>query len=87
VDELDFLWSNMDKFTMSQEPGYYRVSTIDGMRPDKVSYKAYGTVNYWWVICLANGIDSPLETLEVGTLLKIPSKYDIYNFSKKYRVR
>ena len=85
--ELDFLWSNMDKFKMNYVPAYYRVTNQDIKRPDLISYKMYGTINYWWVICLANDIDSPLEDIAVGTLLKIPNQIDIYNFIRKYQIR
>lgn len=87
VFELDFLWSNMDKFAMTYTPSYYRVISSDAMRPDKISHRVYGTVGYWWVICLVNGIDSPLEDIVTGTLLKIPNRLDIYSFYRKYRVR
>lgn len=87
VFELDFLWSNMDKFEMLYEPAYYRVISRDAMRPDLISYRMYGTVDYWWVVCLVNGIDNPLEDLKLGTLLKIPTTLDIYNFYRKYRIQ
>ena len=87
VDELDFLWSNMSKFTMTYNPAYYRVISTDAMRPDIISYRMYGTTNYWWVICLVNAIDNPLEDLAIGILLQIPNKMDIYTFYRRFRVR
>lgn len=87
VFELDFLWSNMDKFEMVYTPSHYRVVGVDWMRADMISYRMYGTVDYWWVICLVNSIDSPLEDIQLGTVLTIPNKLDIYNFYKRYRVR
>jgi len=36
-----------------------------------ISYKVFGTINLWWVICLINKIDNPTVQLEAGTLLKI----------------
>lgn len=85
--ELDFLWSNMNKFTMEFPPSYYRITNQDIKRPDLISYRFYNTINYWWVICLANNIDSPLEDIALGTVIKIPSKVDIYNFIRKYQIR
>lgn len=87
VFEFDFLWSNMNKFEMLYEPGYYRVSSTDFMRPDLISHKLYGTTDYWWVICLVNGIDNPLEDIKLGTILKAPTKLDLYNFYRKYRIQ
>lgn len=36
-----------------------------------LSYKIYGTIKLWWVICLANGIINPIEFPENGAKLKI----------------
>ena len=85
--ELDFLWSNMNKFVMDFPPTYYRTSNQDIKRPDLISYRFYGTIDYWWVICLVNKIDSPLEDIAMGTMIQIPNKVDIYNFVRKYQIR
>jgi nucleoid-associated protein YgaU len=87
TDEVDFLWNPLSAFEMSYAPTYYRVTAVDTMRPDLISYKAYGTVRFWWVICLVNQIDSPLTDIQPGTVLTIPSKLDIVNFQRKFRVR
>ena len=85
--ELDFLHNPLSKFTMEYPPSYYRVNGVDLMRPFLISYKLYGTVRFWWIIMLVNGIDNPLSDMEVGQILKIPSRLDIYAFEKKFRVR
>ncbi len=86
-EELDFLDNSLSKFIMNYEVDYYLVSEIDLMRPDMISYKNYGTVNYWWVICLVNNIFNPFNDLYVGQQLKIPNVQDIYEFYKKYALR
>lgn len=87
TDELDFLHNSLSEFTMQYPPMYYRINGIDLMRPFLISYKHYGTVNFWWIIMLVNNINNPLVDLEVGQTLKIPSKLDIYAFQKKFRIR
>lgn len=87
TNELDFLHNALSEFAMEYPPSYYRVSGIDLMRPEAISYKLYGTVRFWWIIMLVNGIDNPLSDIKVGQILKIPSKLDIYAFQKKFRVR
>lgn len=87
VDELDFLYNSLSEFTMVYDPVYYRVDATDLMRPDMISYKCYGTVNFWWIIMSVNNIENPLIDLEEGQLLKIPSKLDIDDFQRKFRVR
>lgn len=47
VDFKDFEWG---------DPKYYVTSELDLARPDMISYKIYGTTNYWWLICWLNGI-------------------------------
>ena len=87
IEELDFLHNSLSGFTMRYDPAYYRVKAPDLMRPDMISNKCYGTVHLWWVIMLVNEIENPLTDLEVGQLLTIPSKLDIADFQKRYRVR
>jgi len=87
VNELDFLHNPLSEFTTEYPVSYYRISGTDLMRPDMISYKHYGTVRFWWILMLVNGINNPLCDIEVGQILKIPSKLDIYNFQKKFRIR
>ncbi|MCK5020164.1 MAG: baseplate wedge protein 53 [Candidatus Peribacteraceae bacterium] len=60
-----------------------------GDSPDVLSYKIYGTPDYWWVICLVNDIhdiqdDWPLTDQELTdyTTKKYPlnTKYDIHHY-------
>jgi hypothetical protein len=87
VRELDYLWNSLSNFSLSYEPGYYRVKSIDLMRPDLISYKVYGTVQFWWIILLINNIENPFTGLVVGQILTIPNKLDIYEYQKTYRLR
>jgi hypothetical protein len=36
-----------------------------------ISFKAYQTIELWWLICLVNKIDNPLIYPETGTNIKI----------------
>lgn len=85
--QLDFLHNPLSNFEMTYDPDYYRVTGEDDMRPDKISDKMYGTVEFWWVLMLVNDISNPLVDIDPGTVLKIPNRIDIYNFQKKYRLR
>lgn len=42
-------------------------------RPDLVSWNAYGTSDYWWVIYEFNSIRDPLFQLKAGQILRIPA--------------
>lgn len=85
--ELDFLWNSLSDFQMKRRPNFYRVSTIDMKRPYLISYRFYGDVRFWWIICLVNNISNVFTDLKVGDMLSIPSPLDIYEFQKTYRVR
>lgn len=85
--EMDFLQNNINKFAMKYQPLYYMVNEEELMRPDLISYRNYGTVRYWWLLMVVNGIFDPLTQLKVGQRLVIPNILDIYEFYKKYVVR
>lgn len=38
-----------------------------------ISYKLFNTTYGWWFIALANQIINPLQPLEIGSVLKIPT--------------
>ena len=60
--------SSTDKFTT--------VPAGEEYRPDLTSYRAYGTVDYWWLILEFNGIWDIFD-YTVGTNLRIPNAYNL----------
>ena len=52
---------------------YHQIKAGEEGRWDLISYKYYYTVNYWWIICLANDVSDPFESPSAGTLIRIPS--------------
>ena len=43
------------------------------LRPDLISYAAYGRPDLWWAIYEFNGISDPITGLSLGQTLRIPS--------------
>ena len=86
-EELDFLWNSLSGFEMKYTPVYYRVDDSDIPDPTLISYRVYGDVGFWWAILLVNGIENPLTELKSGMILTIPSKLDISDFQRQWRVR
>lgn len=40
------------------DPTYFTEYTIqEGETPEMVAYKFYGNVDYWWIVCMTNGIE------------------------------
>jgi len=85
--EYDHLDSTLSRFVTNYPLEHYRVTADDVLRADLLSFKNYGTVKYWWIICFLNSIQNPLADIEVGTLLKIPNILDIYDFYKRNSLR
>lgn len=86
VTEFDFLYNNLSQFVMNYNPTYYRVGEADLLRPDAISFAAYSTVQYWWLIMYVSGIYDPMTELYVGQLLTLPSVLDIFDFYRKWRI-
>ena len=39
-----------------------------------ISYRNFGTIKLWWLICKFNNIKNPFEEIEAGKIIKISSK-------------
>ena len=87
INEYDYLYHNLSRFQTKYTVSYYRVEERDLMRPDLISYKIYGTIGYWWLIMMLNGIQNPLKDMAVGDLLTLPNALDIYDFQKQWSLR
>ena len=55
------------------DPSVYVTYTVnsDNMPWTLISYKAYKTIDLWWLICSINNISNPVEFPKAGTELKI----------------
>lgn len=51
----------LPKELIQNELAYIRYTVQDGERPDILSYRLYGTSEYWWVICMANEMKDPIN--------------------------
>lgn len=49
----------------------YFMHVQESMPWTTVSFKAYGNIELWWLIMLVNKIYNPLQSVNVGTVLKI----------------
>lgn len=63
---------------------YYRVSPQDVARPDIISYKIYGTTNYWWFIMWYNGVGDVWNDLREMMVIKYPALVKIKEALRKY---
>lgn len=51
----------------------HTVTAADEFRVDLISYRFYGTVEYWWIILLANDVIDPFS-IKQNTILRIPDQ-------------
>lgn len=54
--------------------------TVEDMfigRPDLISYSVYGTVDYWWLLMMVNGIEDIWNDLVPGLVLAVLSPRDM----------
>lgn len=87
IKEVDPLYHTLGLFKMKRPYQLCIVTEEEKGRPDLVSYKYYNTVEYWWLVCAANGIQCPFLEIVPGRELKIPSILDIADFYRYYRIR
>jgi len=66
-----FIVKNIDYMPISYYDSY---QITEGDQWPLISYKFYGSVELWWVICKFNQIDDPLFLPNIGTYIKIPKK-------------
>ena len=83
VLEFDFLLNNWDLMEIKGPISFDTIQYGDIQRPDILSYRIYGSVNYWWVLCKINHIDDIWNDMEVGGEIIVPSVSDINTFYSK----
>lgn len=54
---------------------YYTLYKIqEGDTWTNISYKVYGNIKPWWIICKFNNIKNPFTDLIVGKIIKLPTQ-------------
>ncbi len=81
VQEKDLL--TMPDLDIKRQTRYYTVTEADIYRPDLMSMRITGNINYAWIIFRFNGIMDPWNDIYPGLVLNIPNTYDISNFFNK----
>lgn len=56
----------------SIDPSYFTRVRINAPTAfTTISYKIYGRIELWWLICTVNGIHNPVEMVKGGVVLRI----------------
>lgn len=78
VDNHDPLTSNFIRELLNLQPqGQYTVQGEDN-RPDLLSYKIYGSTQYWWILLSYNNI-LEFDNISTGDTISYPSLGDLEN--------
>ena len=82
VRELDLGSSDFNRYFKIKYPTTtYTITPIDDGRPDLISLRIYGTVDYWWILMKHNGIsDIFTELKDVNLIIEAPDVRDINNY-------
>lgn len=76
LDWLNAPYLKINEITSFTE---YYIKNVEAYRADILSFKFYGTVDYWYVIPQYNGILNPLQDLHEGLKIKVPPLVAIQN--------
>lgn len=57
----------------------YELQAGDIGYPDLLSSRLYGTIDYWWILCMYNGCVDPLTDMVAGAKWSIPTSDSIQN--------
>ena len=80
VDTGENLLSTREPLDIPVRPDdtYHRVQSHEVCRLDLLAHQYYKNPLLWWVIASANDLYDPFESIESGTILRIPSIESLY---------
>jgi hypothetical protein len=85
ISERDINNSQWNLLNIQRPITYYRVSYGDIQRPDLISLKIYGKIDYWWILMCFNEIYDCWNDLTDGQILNCPDILDIEDYLSKIK--
>lgn len=74
-DQYYYNLLNTVQFDENLNPSvYYTISVSQRLPWTMISFNEYETMDLWWLICVVNGINNPLELPEINQSVKIIRK-------------
>ncbi len=83
--EYDILNNNYDLFTMRRRVDYFTMTKGYIQRPELLSIKLYGKMDYWWILAKVNQIDDWWNDVVPDEVIIVPNKLDIEDFYSNVR--
>jgi hypothetical protein len=82
--DRDLISNNFSKYKFKYPTSIYKVIGSDVQRPDIISYKLFGRIDYWWFIMKLNKIDDVWNELYPGLILRVPDIRDINDYTNTF---
>lgn len=80
VIENDLIKNNFDLFLIKRPTTFFKLSRSYIQRPDLLSLKLYGRMDYWWIISKINNIDDWWNDIKIGDIIRVVDARDIQDF-------
>jgi hypothetical protein len=87
VAEYDLGNDNWDLWEIKRPMTYFTLSRGYLARPDLLSLKLYGKMNYWWILLKHNKICDVWNDMAVGDIIEVPDVRDLEDFYALVRRR
>lgn len=86
INERDIAQNYFNDFFEIRRPmSFYAIESADIARPDNMSIKFYGRMDYWWIVCRVNKIDDVWNDMKPGDIIQVPDVQDINNYFMSVR--
>jgi hypothetical protein len=85
VEDYDLSTSYFYLFETKFPIREYQIERKDTGRPDMISYKAYKTMDHWWIILKYNDILDLFDEFVENKIIKIPDLRDIQDWYSKVK--
>lgn len=84
--ELDYLSSKLGELNLKTSTTFV-VTDAFANRPDLISFKFYKNHDFGWLIALHNNMIDPINEMDTGVEIDIPSIEEYYRFNNRYARR
>ena len=82
--DADLVSNDFEKYNFLYPMTYYRIKEDDVGRPDVISLKLYGTIDFWWLLMKFNRVDDVWNELYIGQVIKVPDVRDFTQYVNRY---
>jgi hypothetical protein len=87
LDPYTFLWTDFPYYLRNSDGTALRIDAALQGVPDLISWDAFGSHDFWWVISIANQMVTPDTEIVPGMNLFVPNDSDITNFNSQVTAR